>query len=74
MTPARVALTHVPIWQHVLAVAFALATIFGLVRLGGLPANSAGRPPQPTAAAGQPQTLRTPLVADGPRTVGPVWR
>lgn len=33
--PARSALTGVPLWEHVLAVAFMLAAIYALVRVAG---------------------------------------
>lgn len=35
MLPARSAMAGVPVWQHALALALILATIYGLVRLGG---------------------------------------
>jgi ABC-2 type transport system permease protein len=35
VVPARVAVTDVPLWQHLLAVALMLAATAGLVRLGG---------------------------------------
>jgi ABC-2 type transport system permease protein len=35
VVPARVAVTDVPLWQHLLAVAVMLAATAGLVRLGG---------------------------------------
>ena len=35
MLPARSAMAGVPAWQHALALALILATIYGLVRLGG---------------------------------------
>jgi ABC-2 type transport system permease protein len=35
MLPARSAMAGVPIWQHALALTMMLATIYGLVRLGG---------------------------------------
>jgi ABC-2 type transport system permease protein len=35
MLPARSAMAGVPVWQHALALALTLGTIYGLVRLGG---------------------------------------
>lgn len=41
MIPAQSAITGVPLWQHILALTATLATLYGLVRLGGRMYSSA---------------------------------